>query len=247
MERVVECHAMLRDLALVRTGRRKALYLPLKRCLDVVASAVLFVGALPLLLVIAVCVKLDSAGPVLFRQQRVRLRRRPPGNAQVPDLATFTMYKFRTMYHDCDPTLHHRFVKTLIRGDEREVERLRSENGPLNKLRGDPRITRVGKVLRRTSLDELPQLWNVLKGDMSLVGPRPALPYEVEDYSPHHWKRLLTIPGCVGLWQVRGWCTLDFEQMVALDNWYVDHQSLRLDVQILLGTLPAVLAGKGGG
>jgi lipopolysaccharide/colanic/teichoic acid biosynthesis glycosyltransferase len=102
-------------------------------------------------------------------------------------------------------------------------------------------------VLRKTTLDELPQLWNVLKGEMSLVGPRPPITYEVAEYEPHHWKRLQTIPGCTGLWQVSGWCTLGFEEQVELDIWYVEHQSLWLDTKILLQTVLAVLLRKGAG
>ena len=128
------------------------------------------------------------------------------------------------------------------------MARLRSNSDPvLNKLTSDARITRLGRVLRKTTMDEWPQLWNVLKGEMSLVGPRPPIVYEVAEYEAHHWRRLETIPGCTGLWHVSGWCTLEFEEQVDLDIRYIEHQSLSLDIKILLGTVPAVLLRKGGG
>jgi lipopolysaccharide/colanic/teichoic acid biosynthesis glycosyltransferase len=151
------------------------------------------------------------------------------------------------MYDGADPGLHQRFVRALIRSDAKELQDLRRLHGStVNKLNNDPRVTRVGRILRGTRIDELPQLWNVVKGEMSLVGPRPALPYEVEQYQPRHMKRLEAVPGCTGLWQVRGWCALGFEEMAELDAWYVEHRTLSLDLKILLQTLPALLSGKGG-
>ena len=230
-----------------RVFEQKRLYFLCKRCVDAVGSALLLLVAAPVLLLVALLIKLDSPGPVLFRQERLALRNRSrrQGDWQ---LEPFVMYKFRTMRSDCAPGVHQQFMKALIQGDQQDLARLKHEHGAVvNKLSGDQRITRVGKPLRRTNLDELPQLWNVLKGDMSLVGPRPPLAYEVAEYKPHHWKRLWTIPGCVGLWQVRGWNTLDFEQMVDLDIGYIEHQSLWLDLRIVLETVAAVLSGKGGG
>jgi lipopolysaccharide/colanic/teichoic acid biosynthesis glycosyltransferase len=233
--------------AVTPTFGQKRLYFLCKRCVDIVASAFLLVVAAPVVLLIALLIKLDSPGPVLFRQERLALRKRSKGQEEW-QLEPFVMYKFRTMRSHSAPGVHQQFMKALIQGDEQDLVRLRHENGAVvNKLSGDRRITRVGKPLRRANLDELPQLWNVLKGDMSLVGPRPPLAYEVAEYKPQHWKRLATIPGCVGLWQVRGWNTLTFEQMVRLDVWYVDHQSLWLDLRIVLETAAAVLSGKGGG
>jgi lipopolysaccharide/colanic/teichoic acid biosynthesis glycosyltransferase len=232
-------------LGLIIEGKR--LYLLGKRCMDVLLSLLLLAATLPLFALIALLIKLDSPGPVVFRQERLGLRRRTLHGKQWWGLSPFVMLKFRTMYHDSDSTIHRRFVKALILSNESEMETLRKgSDSALNKLSDDQRITRVGKVLRRTSLDELPQLWNVLMGEMSLVGPRPPLPYEVEDYEPRHWRRLTTIPGCVGLWQVSGWCSLSFEEMVQLDVWYIEHQSLWLDARILLRTVAAVLSGKGG-
>ncbi|HUT14986.1 MAG TPA: sugar transferase [Anaerolineae bacterium] len=232
-------------LGLMHIDREKRLYFLCKRCMDIVLSLLLLVATLPLLLLIALLIKVDSPGPVLFRQERVGLRKRSIGGEEAWQLGTFIMYKFRTMYHNSHPGIHQRFVRALIRGNETEVARLRN-NSVVNKLTNDPRVTRVGKVLRKTRLDELPQIWNVLRGDMSLVGPRPPIAYEVAEYDPRYWRRLGTIPGCVGLWQVSGWCTVGFEDMVELDTWYIEHQSLWLDMRILLQTPWAVLSGKGG-
>ena len=240
-------HFSQQALALTRIVGEKRLYFLCKRCMDIVLSVLFLTITLPLLLLVAVLIKLDSPGPVLFNQERVRLRKRSTGGEEGWEPSTFTMHKFRTMYHNSNPAIHQQFTKALIRNDEDKVLRLRNNGGSVNKLTDDPRITRLGKVLRRTSLDELPQLWNVLKGEMSLVGPRPPLAYEVAEYKPRHWRRLGTTPGCVALWHVSGWCTVSFEEMVELDVWYIEHQSLWLDVKILLKTVPAVLSGKGGG
>jgi len=232
---------------LSRVCRRHRLYLACKRCMDIVLAALLLIITLPVLLLVAVLIKMDSAGPVFFRQERVGPCIRPSGGDARWKVSTFIMYKFRTMQHNCSPGVHQQFVRALIHGNETEAARLNHTNSTsINKLNHDARITAVGKFLRQSRIDELPQLWNVLKGEMSLVGPRPALLYEVAEYQPHHWRRLEAVPGCTGLWQVRGWCTLGFEEMVALDVWYVEHQSLRLDIQILLQTAPAVLSGTGG-
>jgi lipopolysaccharide/colanic/teichoic acid biosynthesis glycosyltransferase len=235
-------------LTLPAIHRQKRLYFACKRCMDIALSAPFLIISLPLLLLIALLIKLDSPGPVLFRQERVGVRKRSIDGEDRWELGTFIMYKLRTMYHNVNPSVHQQFVKALIQNHVPEVERLRHNGATVvNKLGNDGRITRIGRILRKTSLDELPQLLNVLKGEMSLVGPRPPLPYEVAEYEPHHCRRLGTIPGCVGLWQVSGWLTLGFEDMVAIDVWYVRHQSLWLDVKILLKTVPAVLSGNGGG
>ncbi|HEX7072299.1 MAG TPA: sugar transferase [Rhodothermales bacterium] len=204
----------------------------LKRTLDVIGSLVLLLLLSPLLFCIAVLVKLGSPGPVLFRQTRVGHGARP-----------FTMLKFRTMQADADVSLHRAFVTRLINpgGGSPPI----AENG-LFKIVDDPRITSVGRILRRTSLDELPQLWNVLKGEMSLVGPRPPLPYEVEQYRPWHWRRVLDAkPGITGLWQVTGRSRTTFDEMVRLDLRYVRASSLWTDIKILLATPRAVVTGKG--
>lgn len=225
--------------------RNKQLYFQCKRFMDVVLSVLFLLLGFPFLLLIALLIKLDSPGPVLFKQERMALRKGSEAEEK-PQLATFVMYKFRTMHNNSAPGVHKQFMKALIRGDEHGLARLK-RNPAVNKLSNDRRITRVGKVLRRTNLDELPQLWNVLRGEMSLVGPRPPLPYEIAEYEPQHWKRLETVPGCVGLWQVSGWNTLNFDEMVELDISYIEHQSLWLDLKILLKTASAVLSGQGGG
>ncbi len=247
MEHAVSSYRTERGLTLPHVRRQRRLYFACKRGMDVALAGLALFITFPLLLFIALLIRLDSPGPALYRQGRVRLRNRSVDGDRRWELGTFTMYKFRTMYKDSSPGIHEHFMKALIRNDESEVARLR-DNGHtvVNKLGNDPRITRVGKLLRKTRLDELPQLWNVLRGEMSLVGPRPALPYEVEQYKPGHWRRLEATPGCVGLWQVSGWCTLDFEGTMDLDIWYVDHQSLWMDIKILLKTVPAILSGNGG-
>ena len=200
------------------------------RALDFVLAAVLLLCAAPAMLVIAVAIRLDSDGPALFRQRRV-------GRS----LKSFTVNKFRTMTQDASPEVHREFVLSLIAGEQPA-----QENGkPQFKLASDSRVTRVGRFLRRSSLDELPQLWNVLKGEMSLVGPRPAIAYEVEHYPGHWFDRFAVKPGLTGLWQVSGRSRLTVEDMVALDIEYVRRRSLRMNLWILVRTVPAVLSLKG--
>ncbi len=231
---------------LTRTRQGKRLYYACKRSMDLVLSLSILILAFPLLLLVAFLVRIDSPGPIFFRQERVGLRKVRRNGRVKWSLCTFTMLKFRTMQHGCDSTVHQNHMKALIEADEPEspANHGRAFN---HKLSSDTRVTRMGRVLRRTCLDELPQLYNVLKGDMSLVGPRPPLLYEVAQYKPHHRRRLGTIPGCVGLWQVSGWNTLGFEEMVRLDVRYVEEQSLWLDAEILLKMVSAILSGNGGG
>ncbi len=195
--------------------------LVLKRALDVVlAGAVLVIGS-PLWLLISLGIKLTSPGSVFFVQTRAG-----------KDGFLFQALKFRSMRVGAEEEL------ALI-------QHLNEARGPIFKMRADPRITSIGRWLRRTSLDELPQLWNVLKGEMSLVGPRPPLPSEVEAYEEWHRKRLKVAPGMTGLWQVSGRSELPFDEMVLLDIYYIENWSLGMDFQILLRTLPAVLSGRG--
>ncbi len=200
------------------------------RALDFALSAVLLIVLSPLLALIALAVRIDSPGPVLFRQRRVGR-----------DLDPFTVNKFRTMHHGVGHDTHREFVLSLIAGEQPE----RPDGGPRFKLVGDERVTRLGRLLRQSSLDELPQLWNVLRGDMSLVGPRPPIPYEVEHYPAHWFARFAVKPGVTGLWQVSGRSDLTLEQMVALDVEYTERRSLWLNLSILARTVPAVLSGKG--
>jgi lipopolysaccharide/colanic/teichoic acid biosynthesis glycosyltransferase len=190
----------------------------------------------PLFLAVAVAVKLNSKGPVLFRQTRV-------GQFGTP----FTFLKFRSMYVNNDNRIHRDYVMSLISGNAQRQPSNGNGNGQgVYKLTNDSRITRVGDFLRRTSLDELPQLYNVLRGDMSLVGPRPAIPYEVEAYQPWHRRRVLEAkPGITGLWQISGRSRVGFDEMVRLDVRYATKRSFWLDLTILLMTPKAVLMGEG--
>lgn len=207
-------------------------YRTAKRALDLTGSLALLVVLCPLFVLLAALVKLTSIGPVFFRQQRVGARGRP-----------FTMLKFRSMYDGADSALHHEYVTWFIRASGRKRD---AGLTATFKLTADPRITRVGSFLRKTSLDELPQLWNVLRGEMSLVGPRPPLPYEVEQYQPWHHRRVLDAkPGITGLWQVTGRSRTTFDDMVRLDLRYARTRSLWTDLKILLATPAAVIAGKG--
>jgi lipopolysaccharide/colanic/teichoic acid biosynthesis glycosyltransferase len=202
-----------------------------KRALDVVVSLGVLLLCAPLLGVIALAIKATSTGPVFFRQPRVGHGARP-----------FTMLKFRTMAANADSSLHQQFVSGFIRSTLPQE----AGNAKWFKLRNDPRITPVGRFLRRSSLDELPQLWNVLVGDMSLVGPRPPLQYEMEQYRPWHLRRVIEAkPGMTGLWQVKGRSRTTFDEMVRLDLRYVRNRSLWLDIKILLATPFAVITGQG--
>ncbi|MBD3221190.1 exopolysaccharide biosynthesis polyprenyl glycosylphosphotransferase [bacterium] len=205
-----------------------------KRTIDILGAAALLVLTSPLLLTIALLVKRSSPGPVIFVQERLGRNGRP-----------FRFFKFRSMRHDADDEIHRQFAAMFINGDD---DGCRASNGgkDLYKLERDPRITPIGNWLRRTSLDELPQLWNILKGDMSLVGPRPPISYEIENYQPWHLERLKVTPGLTGLWQVMGRSKVSFDEMVHLDLHYINHWSLWLDIQILLRTLPVVMRGSGG-
>jgi lipopolysaccharide/colanic/teichoic acid biosynthesis glycosyltransferase len=200
------------------------------RALDVVGSAILLVVLAPLLGLIAILIRLDSPGPMLFRQQRIGRDREP-----------FTVNKFRTMHDGVAHDQHREFVLGLIKGEPQGHGAPR----PYYKMIGDTRVTRFGRILRRSSLDELPQLWNVLRGEMSLVGPRPAIPYEVENYPPHWFARFAVKPGVTGLWQVSGRSEVTLEEMVELDVDYARRRSLGLNLAILARTVPAVLGARG--
>jgi lipopolysaccharide/colanic/teichoic acid biosynthesis glycosyltransferase len=204
-----------------------------KRAFDVIGSAVLLTISSPLLLVIAAVVKWNSKGPVLFWQQRIGRHGRP-----------FMMLKVRTMEAGADDGIHQQYVSQYIRGGPEGGSQAGTRT--VFKLVSDPRVTSVGHFLRRSSLDEVPQFWNVLKGEMSLVGPRPPVPYEVNCYKPWHLRRVLEAkPGITGLWQVTGRGRTTFDEMVRLDIRYAKEQSLWLDLKILLATPRAVVSGIG--
>ena len=202
----------------------------MKRTFDLIFATVAIVLLLPLWLLVAVLIKLDSKGPVFYTQERVGM-----------DGRLFLLYKFRTMQANADAELHREYQRAFIAGHAEA--NVGNETKPTYKLLADPRITRIGKILRRTSLDEVPQLLNVLYGDMSLVGPRPPIPYEVEAYELWHRKRLDMKPGLTGLWQVSGRNRLPFEEMVRLDLFYIENWSLLLDLKIILRTGLVMIEG----
>jgi lipopolysaccharide/colanic/teichoic acid biosynthesis glycosyltransferase len=220
MQRVVE-----------RSGERPlpTLHIVGKRAIDVAGSLAGIILLSPLLALIALAVTLDSRGPIIFRQQRV---------GKGGEL--FTCLKFRTMKHKCDESIHRQAIERLMAG-----ERLSADDRAAYKLDQDPRVTRVGSLLRRTSLDELPQLFNVLRGEMSLVGPRPAIPYELESYKDWHHARYSVKPGITGLWQVRGRGALTFDEMLRLDVDYANSWSVGTDIRLLLQTIPVVMRQVG--
>lgn len=192
-----------------------------KRVMDIVLSSSALLFGLPLFLLVTLLVKLTSRGPVFFAQERVGLNG-----------TKFTLFKFRSMV---DGAHMQRF----------DLEALNEMNGTIFKIKNDPRFTPIGRLLRKTSLDELPQLWNVLKGDMSLVGPRPHASYEVKNYRESDWRRLSVKPGLTCYWQIQGRSLLDFDTCVQLDLRYIREMSWMTDIKILLKTLPAVISGKG--
>ncbi len=222
-------------------------YFTLKRIVDVCFSLPAAILFAPIFLLFAIVIKLDSSGPAIYKQKRVGARLSYRRGSLYWENRLFTMYKFRTMRRNSKATIHYEFIKAFIAGDEAGLSKMQNKQKTRSKykLANDPRITRVGRFLRRASLDELPQLWNVLLGQMSLVGPRPPIPYEVEMYKPWHHQRLRTMPGITGLWQIKGRSLTTFDEMVSLDLEYIEKQSLGLDLKILIGTLPAVLSRKG--
>jgi len=223
-------------------------YFIAKRVVDLLVVTLSMVFLLPLLVFLALLIKWDSPGPAIFRQERVTAKRVVRNGKVYWEERPFTIYKFRTMRADAKSTIHRQFIEAYIAGDTARMAELQTAQQAEDtkyKLVQDPRITRVGSFLRKTSLDELPQLWNVLKGDMSLVGPRPPIPYEVELYLYHHHDRLRTVPGITGWWQVRGRSATSFEEMVRMDVDYIERQSIWLDFKIIFMTLTAVVNGKG--
>jgi lipopolysaccharide/colanic/teichoic acid biosynthesis glycosyltransferase len=202
----------------------------LKRLFDILFSLVVIILGFPFYLLIAVLIKLTSEGPVLFVQERV-------GKDEIP----FKFYKFRTMTVDNCDSVHRNFAESFIKGSVVDE----CPDG-VYKLKRDPRVTSIGRFLRRTSLDELPQFINVLRGEMTLVGPRPPLTYELALYKEWHRSRLSVKPGLTGLWQVSGRSSVTFDEMVMLDIFYIDNWSLLLDLKIIMRTIPVMVFGYGG-
>jgi len=216
-----------------RKAPSRRLALGIKRMMDIFGSACALILLSPVFALIALAIKLTSSGPVLFRQERIG----QPGKK-------FRLLKFRSMRTNCDSKIHEEYVKRFISGQVASGKN--DGEGQVFKLQGDPRITRVGAFLRKTSLDELPQFWNVLTGSMSLVGPRPPLEYEFKAYNVWHRRRVLEIkPGITGLWQVEGRSRTQFDDMVRLDLRYAREWTIWLDLKILLQTPAAVISGVG--
>lgn len=215
-------------LNVARTGLYAQWPQTIKRAMDIAVSLAALVALSPLMLITAIAVKLDSPGPIIFRQKRVGLNGR-----------VFNFLKFRSMRHNNDPTIHKQYIESLIKS--KQAAAVDKDGKPIYKIADDPRVTRFGRFIRKFSIDELPQLFNVLRGEMSLVGPRPPVPYEVEQYEDWHYKRLLIRPGITGMWQVGGRSRLSYDEMIRLDVQYIENWSLWLDIQILFKTVPVVL------
>jgi lipopolysaccharide/colanic/teichoic acid biosynthesis glycosyltransferase len=225
----------------VRVTRSRHLYFCCKRLIDLVLTVLLLVLLWPLMLLIAILIKLDTPGPVFFVQERVGARRRSERGQAMWEIRNFTVYKFRSMRANVDQSPHQEYIRAFVQGRVDPTP----GGGARFKLANDPRVTRMGRILRATSLDELPQLLNVLKGEMSLVGPRPVPTYEVAEYQEADTRRLAALPGITGLWQVKGRADVSFVEMIRMDREYVRNQSLWLDLKILVATIPVVICGRG--
>jgi len=208
-------------------------YLRGKRILDLVFTILILIPLFIVIAIIAVLIRIDSKGPIFFRQKRIGMNG-----------VEFDLFKLRSMYVDSDDSVHRESIKQYMNGAALNGK---ENSGILYKLVDDPRVTRVGQFIRKYSIDELPQFINVLRGEMTLVGPRPPLPYEVEAYGPHEWIRLFGKPGLTGTWQVYGRSRVPFQEMVDMDIEYLGHQSVLLDLKLIASTLPVMLQGRGGG
>ena len=218
-----------RAIVRVPFSRRRQLELKAKRAFDFSAALFLLILLLPFFALMAILIRIDSPGPAIFRQRRLG-----QGGTE------FDMLKFRSMQIDADAAVHRQAVARLARGEPAAFV----DGRPVFKAASDPRVTRIGRLIRSTNLDELPQLWNVLRGEMSLVGPRPAIPYELDLYDEQHFRRFAVPQGITGLWQVRRESTRSFADVLNLDLEYVDHYSLLLDFRILILTLPRLFPRK---
>jgi lipopolysaccharide/colanic/teichoic acid biosynthesis glycosyltransferase len=227
----MEAHGLTRKQPLSRVVPEPRWLSALRRLVDLALAIALILALGPILIAVAVAIRLDSRGPALFRQRRVGHEERE-----------FTLFKFRSMRLDADPRGHQEYVTTLIKGGASTPD---GGSDDLYKLAVDNRITPVGRWIRRWSLDELPQLFNVVLGDMTLVGPRPAIPYEVVEYPSWYLERFSVKPGLTGLWQVSGRSERTYEEMVRLDIEYAKRRSVPLDLWILLKTPWVVLSRKG--
>jgi lipopolysaccharide/colanic/teichoic acid biosynthesis glycosyltransferase len=225
--------------------RERNLYYFYKRFLDIVFTFPVFILILPVMGIIALLIILDSPGPAFFLQRRVKARRVWTSSGWRWVMEEFSCYKFRTMSHKCDTALHQAYMNAFIKDDRAGMAKIQGKETDVRKLVADPRVTRIGRFLRKTSLDELPQLINVLLGDMTLVGPRPPIPYEIKMYKLWHYQRMEATPGLTGLWQVSARSACSFDDMVRLDIEYIQKQSLELDLKILFSTPIAVIKKNG--
>lgn len=199
------------------------------------------------MLMLSLLIRLDSPGPAVFVQERVGAKRVYKNGRWVWQTITFPIYKYRTMRVNAGSKLHQEYIAAYIKGDEAKMAEIRGKKANTFKMTKDPRVTKVGKFLRKLSLDELPQLFNVLRGEMSIVGPRPPIPYEVELYKPSDMARLAATPGITGWWQVSGRAATSFQEMVELDVEYIHKSSVWMDLKIILLTIPAAITQKGAG
>jgi lipopolysaccharide/colanic/teichoic acid biosynthesis glycosyltransferase len=234
-------------LPAVHRGAAENAYLVVKRIVDVTLAAIALIVLSPAFLLMIALIKLDDPGPAFYSQERIRGRRARRDGSWVWVAEPFTLFKFRTMVDGADPEFHRSYIEAYIAGDERRLGALRPGRRPGESHRPahDPRVTRVGAVLRRLSIDELPQLWNVIRGDMSLVGPRPPMSYEVAKYDGHALGRFTARSGLTGWAQVNGRTGISYTEGIRLDLEYVRRHSVLFDVWILLVTVPAVLSRKG--
>ncbi len=251
------------DLPFLAASDRR-IYYAIKRAADVMLSVFLLLALFPLMLLISIAIFVYSPGPIFFSQERVGAKRCIKGKLITWQRTTFRCFKFRTMKPNADSAIHQAYIKALIENNEDNMQAVQKaatrpresksqeqlialQNAPTRprKLVNDVRVIAPGKILRKLSLDELPQLWNVLRGDMSMIGPRPAIPYEVELYKPWHLQRLTVQPGITGLQQVTARGIGDFDEQMKLDIEYVNNQSLWMDLKILLKTPLAVISGRG--
>jgi lipopolysaccharide/colanic/teichoic acid biosynthesis glycosyltransferase len=230
----MEAHGLTRNQAVTRVDGESRWGSALRRCFDLVVACTAILLLSPVLVAVAVAVRLDSHGPALFRQRRVGFHERE-----------FTLFKFRSMRLDADPRGHQEYVTALIKGSDESEQAPDGGRKDLYKLAVDNRITTVGRWIRKWSLDELPQLFNVVLGQMTLVGPRPAIPYEVAEYPTWYLERFSVKPGLTGYWQVSGRSERTYEEMVRLDIEYAERRSLGLDLSILIKTPWIVLTRKG--
>jgi lipopolysaccharide/colanic/teichoic acid biosynthesis glycosyltransferase len=232
------------NILCLATKERNGYYIA-KRIFDFSVAFALLLLLSPLMMLIAILIFVYSPGPIFFVQERVGAKRQFKNKEMYWEKVIFRCIKFRTMKLNADSSIHQAYIKALIENDENQMAALQSQPTQVRKLVNDPRIIRPGVFLRKLSLDELPQFWNVLVGDMSLVGPRPAIPYEVDLYEPWHLRRLEAQPGITGLQQITARCAADFDQQVKLDIEYVEKQSFLFDLMIVLKTPLVIFSTRG--